>query len=228
MRRAHAVRQAWVDLQRAVLDELRGAQRRVCDRYDLIVVAVHDQYGDCDGLQVLGEVRFRERFDALVVRVRGAHHALAPPVVDQALRDLCARAVEAVEGSRRYVAEELRAILEKRGTEAIEDLDRRTLRILRGLDHDGRNGADQYDLCDSTAAVPRSVARGLSAASRMPNMNRIFQIELLRQLRDIGSVGIHVVTGRSLRRAAMTATIVSDDAIALPEEEQHLRIPLVG
>ena len=43
--------------------------------------------------QVRGEVRLRERHDAVIVRLRTAHHALPPPVGDDALVRLGPRAV---------------------------------------------------------------------------------------------------------------------------------------
>src|SRR5580693_6731690 len=38
---------------------------------------------------------------------------------------------------------------------------------------------------------------------------------------------IHVVTVADLRRTAVTPAIVGDDAVALSEEEQHLRVPVI-
>src|SRR5437762_2701566 len=43
VRRAHAMRELLVDLQGALPEELRGEQRGIGDRYDLVVVAVHDE-----------------------------------------------------------------------------------------------------------------------------------------------------------------------------------------
>ena len=60
------MRVARVHLQRAVLEQLDRQFGRVCDRDDLVVVAVHHQGGDLDGLEVFGEVGFRERLDPLV------------------------------------------------------------------------------------------------------------------------------------------------------------------
>jgi hypothetical protein len=45
---------------------------------------------------------------------------------------------------------------------------------------------------------------------------------------DIGRVGIHVVSVRSLGRAAMAAAVVCDHAIAVRQKEHHLAIPVVG
>jgi hypothetical protein len=74
--------------------------------HDLVIFAVHDQNRHADALQVRGEVGLGERDDAVVVRLRAAHHSLPPPVVDDGLHRLDAGAVEAVEGARREVAVE--------------------------------------------------------------------------------------------------------------------------
>ncbi len=49
------------------------------------VVTVRDEHRDVDLLQVFGEVGLRESLDAIVVGFRAAHHALAPPIVDDGL-----------------------------------------------------------------------------------------------------------------------------------------------
>ena len=81
----HAVRKALVGLQRAVLQQLGRQRPGVGVGHDLIVVAVHHQHRHVDLLEVLGEVGLRERLDAVVMRLGAAHHALAPPVLDDAL-----------------------------------------------------------------------------------------------------------------------------------------------
>src|SRR5438034_9362136 len=45
---------------------------------------------------------------------------------------------------------------------------------------------------------------------------------------NVGGVVIHVVTVAHLRRAAMAAPVMCNDAIAFVEEIEHLRIPIVG
>ena len=55
-----------VDLQRGALHDLRRQQRRSADRYDLIIVAVQNERRHIDLLEILGEVRFGEHFDAFV------------------------------------------------------------------------------------------------------------------------------------------------------------------
>src|SRR5437763_9868226 len=76
MRRAHAMREFLIDLERAILEQLGRERRRIGYRHDLVVVAVHDERRDGDDLQVIREIRLRESLDAIVVRLRPAHHAL--------------------------------------------------------------------------------------------------------------------------------------------------------
>src|SRR5204863_3547498 len=144
VRRAHAMRELLVDLQGALPEELRGEQRGIGDRDDLVVVAVHDEGRHVDDFQILGEVGFRERSDAVVVGFGPAHHALAPPVVDHALRHLRAWPVVTVEGAAGDISIELRAVGGELLAEAVEDLDRQAARVGWCLHHDRRHGADEH------------------------------------------------------------------------------------
>ena len=65
--REHAMRVARVDLQRPALEKLDREQSRVLVRNDLVVVPVHHERRRLDGLQVLREIRLRERLDPLVM-----------------------------------------------------------------------------------------------------------------------------------------------------------------
>src|SRR5690242_21952755 len=58
-----AVRRAFVDDQLAVLDQLRRRAAGSIDRHDLVVVAVDDQRGHVEALEVFGEVGLGERLD---------------------------------------------------------------------------------------------------------------------------------------------------------------------
>src|SRR6059058_2339629 len=129
MRRAHAMRELLVDLQGALPEELRGEQRGIGDRDNLVVVAVHDEGRHVDDLQVLGEVGLREGSDAVVMRLRAAHHALAPPVLDHGLGHLRARPVVVVEWAARELPIELRAVGGELLPEAVKHLERQATRI---------------------------------------------------------------------------------------------------
>src|SRR3954469_11401667 len=71
------------------------------------------------------------------------------------------------------------------------------------------------------------IAHYLAAAGRMADMDRIFQFEMVGNGLQIVGIVIEVVAIGDLRRTAMAAPIVRDDAIALVKEEQHLRIPVI-
>src|SRR3712207_7187332 len=79
---------ALVDPERRLRDDLRGAQRRVGDGYNLIVVSVHDEGWDGDPLQILREIRLGPRLDAEVGRGEAGHHALVNELLAHALRHL--------------------------------------------------------------------------------------------------------------------------------------------
>src|SRR5262245_11723087 len=61
----------------------------------------------------------------------------------------------------------------------------------------------------------------------MTDMDGVSQIEVLDYGGCIGGVVIHVMTVAHLRRAAMAAPVMRDDAVALVEEIEHLGSPVV-
>jgi hypothetical protein len=87
------------------------------------------------------------------------------------------------------------------------------------------HGADQDRFGDPALAAPRNVARHFAATRGVPDVDRLSKIE---RFGELGDIGIHVVAGRSLRGATMAPAIMGDDAIALVEEERHLRVPIIG
>jgi hypothetical protein len=226
MRRAHAVRQARIDLQRGLGQQLGRQRRGVGDRHDLVVVAVQHERGHVDLLQVLGEVGLRERLDAVVVRLDGARHALHPPVLADAFGDLRAGAVVAVE-RQRDVAVELGAIAGDAGAQAVEHVDRQPARVGRRPEHERRHGTDQHGRRGALRAVAAEVVRHLAAAGRVADVDRVAQVERLGQRGEVAGVVIHVVAAEDLARAPVAAPVVRDDAVALLREEQHLAVPVV-
>src|SRR6476659_8654136 len=129
---------------------------------------MHHESRNLDGLQVRGKVSLRERLDAVVMRLRTTHHALAPPILDHALRGRRAGPVVSVEGPTGEVEVELRAIGAKCLAKPIEYFDRQAPWIGGRLHHDRRHGGDQYQLGD-VAGLAKSgdVAGCLSAPGRV-------------------------------------------------------------
>src|SRR5258705_6031080 len=87
------MRETGISLKRSLLEKL---DRPCCTngvRDDLIVLSVHHQNRHINGLQILVKLSFGERLDAVVLCLDPTHHSLAPPVISDALRNLCARTV---------------------------------------------------------------------------------------------------------------------------------------
>src|SRR5436190_21426673 len=59
-------------------------------------------------------------------------------------------------------------------------------------------------------------------------MHRPLDVEMCGQRRQVVGVMIHVMTATGLAGTAMAAPVVGYDAIAVLEEEQHLRVPVIG
>ena len=76
--------------------------------------------------------------------------------------------------------------------------------------------------------MPCQVVHHLAAAGRMADVNGVLQIEMRRHRREVVGIVIHVVAVAGLGGSAMAAAVMGDDAIAVIEEEQHLRVPVVG
>jgi hypothetical protein len=68
------MRETRIELQSGILKELDLEQGSAFARNDLVVLPLHDECWHVGALQVLSEVRFRERPDTVVV-------GLAPPIM---------------------------------------------------------------------------------------------------------------------------------------------------
>src|SRR5713101_5047952 len=111
---------ARVDLERCLLQYLRGHETRSADRHNLIVVAMHHQNRYVDLLQVFSEVGLREGLDAVVMGLDPSRHALQPPILADAFRNFGARAVVSVKRKGEILVE-LRSICGDSGSAAVED-----------------------------------------------------------------------------------------------------------
>ena len=59
-------------------------------------------------------------------------------------------------------------------------------------------------------------------------MNGVMEIEMGSQRGEVVGVVIHVVTVAGLGGASVPSPVVSDDAVPVLEEEQHLGVPIVA
>ena len=69
----HAVREAVVDFQGAIPQQLCRQRSSIGIRHNLVVIAMQHEDGHRDPFQVFGEVRLRERDDAVIVRLGAAN-----------------------------------------------------------------------------------------------------------------------------------------------------------
>src|SRR6266404_1136395 len=162
------------------------------------------------------------------MRLRAAHHALAPPIPDGRFRGFHARSVEAIEWSLWQVAIELRTIGRELRLQSIEHFFGKAAGIFLRLHHERRNCADQRSLRHSAFAMPSQIVRHLAAAGGMTNVHGVLQIKMRGQGCKVVGIMIHVMAVACLGGPAVTSSIMGDDAITVFEEEQHLRVPVIS
>src|SRR5882724_9367849 len=188
---------------------------------------MHDQNRHRDLLQVFREVSLRERDDAVITRLGAAHHALAPPIPNGRLDRFHAWTVEAVKRTGGQVVIELGPVGKELGLEIVEHRFGQAEWIGRGLHHQRWHGADDRRLRYILIAMTGEITHHLAAAGRMADVNRILQVEMVSDGLQIVGIMVEVVAVGYLRRTAVSAPIMGDDAITFGEEEQHLRVPIV-
>src|SRR3982074_138429 len=76
--------------------------------------------------------------------------------------------------------------------------------------------------------MPPQIVRHLAPTRGMANVNGFLQVEMRGQRRQVIGTVIHVVTVAHLSGPAMASAVMRYYAIAVLEEEQHLRVPVIG
>src|ERR1035437_9520802 len=143
------------------------------------------------------------------MRLRAAHHALAPPVLDNRLGGFHARSIEARERPRRDVAIELGAIGGELRLKIVENLLGKAARIGSRLHHQRRHSADNSSLRHAALSImPCQIVHYLAAAGRMADMYGVLQIEMSRQCREIVGVMIHVMPVTRLGGPSVAAPVM--------------------
>src|SRR5213078_5410285 len=62
----------------------------------------------------------------------------------------------------------------------------------------------------------------------MTNVHGVLQIEMRGHSRKVVGIVIHIMAVARLGRTAVTSSVMRDDAIPVVQEEQHLRVPVIG
>src|SRR5262249_47478950 len=153
-------------------------------------------------LEIFGLVRLGERLDAIVGGRETGHHSLKPERLSHTFRNLHTRPVVAIEGYAE-IFPELRAIGQDFGAEFVEDLDRQAAWVVRRLQHERRDRPDEDGLGDPFRAVSADIAGYFPTARRVADMDHVLQVELADERLEILRVGVEIVAGPGLARAAM-------------------------
>ena len=61
----------------------------------------------------------------------------------------------------------------------------------------------------------------------MADVDGVAEIEMVNHSGNVGRIMVHIVAVRYLARASVAASVDCYDAIAMVDEEQHLRVPVV-
>src|SRR5580658_10773541 len=72
------------------------------------------------------------------------------------------------------------------------------------------------------------VVHHFAAASRMADMNRILEVEMCGQRRQVVGIMIHVMAVPGLAGTSVSPPVVSNHTVAALAEEQHLCVPIIG
>jgi len=78
-------------------------------------------------------------------------------------------------------------------SQLVEHLNRRARGIGLRLEHQRRHSADEHRLGHALGSVTPDVTSHLAAAGRVSDMDRILEVELCYQFREIVGIGVHVV-----------------------------------
>ncbi|MCY1297223.1 hypothetical protein D9M70_466550 [compost metagenome] len=160
--------------------------------------------------------------------IGGSHHPLSPPIVAYGCRWCGARTVEAVEGSVCDVVIELRPVSCERLAVAVKRFDREPLGVGRRPEHKRWYRADQDELGHAALAVTGDVPGRFATTRRMPDMDRVAQIQLPHEGGYVGSVMVHVMATAHLLGSPVATAVMGNDAIAFCEEEKHLVVPVIS
>ncbi|EGJ73767.1 putative bromoperoxidase [Streptomyces sp. Tu6071] len=215
---------ALVDLEFGAGDELGRLLAGGLERDDLVVVAVHDEGGDVELLEILVEVGPREGVDAGHPALDGLVHGHEPERVLVALGDLVALAVGAEEADR-GVAPELRALGEDAVLDVVEDALGDALGVVGALEHERRDRREQDGRVNALGAVAADVAGEFAAAHRVRDERDVTQVELRDEVVQVVGEGVEVVAVEDRRRAAVAAPVVRDAPVAGVGDRLELVLP---
>src|SRR5437016_11285147 len=76
--------------------------------------------------------------------------------------------------------------------------------------------------------MPSQIMRHLATSGGMTNVHGVVQIKMRGQSRKVIGIVIHVMAVARLGGPAVASSVMGDGPIAVFEEKQHLRVPVIG
>jgi hypothetical protein len=70
--------------------------------------------------------------------------------------------------------------------------------------------------------------RDFAATGGVADVDSVLQIEMRRQRRKVVGIMVHVMAVGRLGRSSVASSVMGDHAVAVTEEKQHLRVPVIG
>jgi hypothetical protein len=99
--------------------------------------------------------------------------------------------------------------------DGVEGLDRGALGVGVGLEHQRRDRADEHGLGHPAGAVAAHIPGDLAPAGGVADQDHLVQVEGVDELGQVVGVGVQVMAGPGLGRAAMGAAVMSDGPVAV-------------
>jgi hypothetical protein len=101
----------------------------------------------------------------------------------------------------------------------VECVHRQATGIGSRFQHQWRHCADEHGFGDTFRAVAADVACDFAAASGVANVDRVLQVELFDERREVVGVGVHFIAIPWLARSAVTTTVMGDAAVTMVGEK---------
>src|SRR4029078_7680556 len=90
-----------------------------------------------------------------------------------------------------------------------------------------RHSANDRRLRHALVAMTSEITHHLAAAGRVADVDRILEVEMIRDGLQIVGIVVHVVPVAGLSRATMSTPVSRNDAETFAEEKKHLRVPII-
>ena len=219
-----AVRGIIDDHELGAVDGLGGALAGDLEGHDRVGVAMDDEGGHGDALEVVAEVGAAEGVDAadqrLVARGTGDRQPLLALLLGH-LQLLAGREEVGAEPVEEALAVLPSALLQSLGVLLAEA----AVGVVVGLQQVRRHSAGEHGRPDPVLTVGADVAGDFTTTHREADQSDVAEIEAVEQAGQVRGEGVVVVAVLRLVRVAEAAPVVGDHAVAGLDQCRHLLGP---